>query len=86
MSEARTEDRLGRLEEAEDALERYVHANSSSVQGFVRLALVRRRRGDEVGSRKALDEARSTWSVVPRYKRRAEIGWWLRAQIARVGL
>jgi predicted Zn-dependent protease len=75
---------LGRLEEAEDALERYVSANSSSVQGFVRLSEVRRRRGDHEGARKALTEALATWSVVPGYRRRAEIGWWMRAQLARL--
>jgi predicted Zn-dependent protease len=75
---------LGRLEEAEDALERYVHANSSSVQGFARLSDVRRRRGDREGARKALGEALATWSQVPGYRRRAELGWWLRAQLARL--
>src|SRR5579883_857273 len=36
--------KLDRAEEAEDALERYVKVNSSSVEGFARLAMVRRRR------------------------------------------
>lgn len=75
---------LERFEEAEDALERYVSSNSSSVQGFVRLAEVRRRRGDREGASKALGEALSTWSQVPGYRRRTELGWWLRAQLARL--
>src|SRR5689334_23044257 len=41
---------LGRLEEAEDALERYTSVSSSSMQGWVRLAGVRRRRGDAKGA------------------------------------
>src|SRR6185312_10275559 len=52
--------RLGKLEEAEDALERYTSANSSSVQGFVRLADVRERRGDKAGAKKAVGEALDT--------------------------
>jgi predicted Zn-dependent protease len=76
--------RLGRLEEAEDALDRYVDSNSSSLQGWVRLAEVRRRRGDREGSRKALREAFDTWSQLPGYKRRLEVGWWLRAWGARL--
>jgi predicted Zn-dependent protease len=75
---------LERLEEAEDALERYVRFNSSSIQGLVRLAEVRRRHGDRPGTRKALDEALSTWSQLPRFRRRSELGWWLRAHVARL--
>lgn len=84
LAAAEALEKLGRLEEAEDALERYVHSNSSSVQGFVLLADVRRRRGDREGAEKALHEALSTWSQVPGYRRRAELGWWLRAQLARL--
>jgi predicted Zn-dependent protease len=76
--------RLGRLEEAEDALERYVDRNSSSMQGHVRLAIVRKERGDGEGAKKALAEALATWGQLPSYKRRAEFNWWLRAQLARV--
>jgi predicted Zn-dependent protease len=74
---------LDRLEEAEDALERYTSTNSSSLQGFVRLADVRKRRGDAKGAKAALSEALSTWGQIPAYKRRAELGWWVRALIAR---
>lgn len=76
--------KLGRYEEAEDSLERYVEANSSSVQGFTKLAFVRKRRQDQDGARRALREALDTWSAVPGYKKRKELGWWLRAQLARV--
>lgn len=76
---------LDRLEEAEDALERYVSSNSSSLQGYVRLSQVRKRRGDGVGAQKALHEAFDTWSQLPGYRRRKEVGWWLRAWAARLG-
>jgi predicted Zn-dependent protease len=75
---------LGRLEEAEDALDRYTSMNSSSLQGWVRLADVRKRRGDKTGAAEALKEALATWKQVPGYRRRGEFGWWLRAQWARL--
>jgi tetratricopeptide (TPR) repeat protein len=78
--------RLGRLEEAEDAFERYTTTNSSSVEGFTKLALVRRARGDAPGTTSALDEAIRTFWQVPAYKRRQDVGWWLRAHLARLGL
>jgi predicted Zn-dependent protease len=75
---------LGRLDEAEDALERYSSTNSSSLQGYVWLAHVRKRRGDTKGAHAALREALDTWAQLPRYRRRRELGWWFRAQLARV--
>lgn len=75
---------LDRHEEAEDAYERYVDFNSSSVEGFTKLAIVRRRRGEPKAARQALDEALRTWTLLPRFKRRKEVGWWLRAQAARL--
>ena len=75
---------LRRLEEAEDALERYIAMNSSSLEGHVRLATARRDRGDRDGAREALEEALSTWSQMPPYKRRSQVGWWLRAQVYRI--
>jgi predicted Zn-dependent protease len=75
---------LGRFEEAEDALDRYVRSNSSSLQGYVRLAEVRKARGDRQGARRALGEALDTWAQIPGYRRRKELGWWLRAWVARL--
>ena len=75
---------LDRDEEAEDAYERYVDFNSSSVEGYTKLAIVRRRRGQSETARQALDEALRTWRLLPRFKRRKEVAWWLRAQAARL--
>ena len=75
---------LGRLAEAEDSLERFAEVNHSSIQGFTRLALVRRRRGDRERARQALDEALTTWGQIPGFVRRRELGWWLRAQVLRL--
>jgi predicted Zn-dependent protease len=76
--------KLDRLEEAEDALDRYVASNSSSLQGYVRLAEVHSRRGNKEASKKALREALDTFAQLPAYRRRVELGWWLRAWIARL--
>jgi predicted Zn-dependent protease len=76
--------KLGILEEAADALHRYTHANTSSVEGRVRLALLERRRGDRNAAKEALREALSTWRQVPGYRRRKELRWWFRAQWARL--
>ncbi len=78
--------KLDRAEEAEDALERYVKVNSSSVEGFARLAMVRRRRADADGARRAIAEALSTYAQVPPgYRRRKELRWWFRAHLLRLG-
>jgi tetratricopeptide (TPR) repeat protein len=74
---------LERFEEAEDALDRFLLANSSSVQGFVMLARVRRARGDHEGAAAAIDEALATWAQIPGYRRRKELIWYLRARLAK---
>lgn len=76
--------KLDRLEEAEDALDRYTGVSSSSMQGWVRLADVRKRRGDKEGSEEAIREALETWKQVPGFRRRGELGWWLKAVWARM--
>ncbi|WP_394824762.1 tetratricopeptide repeat protein [Pendulispora albinea] len=76
--------KLSRFEEAEDALERYMGSNSSSVQGWLKLALVRNQRRNNDGAKRALREAFTTWSQLPRYKRRQEFGWWLQAVVTRI--
>jgi predicted Zn-dependent protease len=77
---------LDRAPEAEDALNRYVAINKSSVEGRVRLAVARRRQRDKSGADAAMREALETFAQVPRFRRRAELRWWLRAKLMRVGL
>jgi tetratricopeptide (TPR) repeat protein len=75
---------LNRLEEAEDAAERFVSANGSSMQGYVVLADIRMRREDRAGARKALDEALETWRQLPSfYKRRGGLRFWLEVHAKR---
>lgn len=75
---------LGRDEEAEDAYERYVDSNSSSIEGHLKLARTRRRRGNRDGAKRALQEALDTFGQLPSFRRRQQLGWWLRAQVARL--
>lgn len=78
--------KLGRYAEAEDAYERYLRANSSSIEGFTKLARARGCLGDAERARAALDEGLRTFWQLPGFKRRQEIGWWLRAHAARLRL
>jgi tetratricopeptide (TPR) repeat protein len=76
--------RLGRDEEAEDAYERFVDANGSSIEGHLKLAQTRRRRSDREGAQRAHREALDTFAQLPAHHRRRQLGWWLRAQLARL--
>jgi tetratricopeptide (TPR) repeat protein len=75
-------ERLGRDGQAEEALMMSASTNSSTLEPLVRLARLRRKRGDEAGADRAVAEARSTWSALPSFARRRQIGWRLRAMIA----
>ncbi len=75
---------LDRGAEAEDSLLRYLKINASSVEGWVRLARLRRAQGDKDGARAALQGAMEAFEQNPRFRRRKELGWYLRAMIARV--
>jgi tetratricopeptide (TPR) repeat protein len=75
--------KLDRLDEAIDAYERYVKINSSSLEGFCKLARARERHGDDAGARRARAEALDTYRVLPRFQRRRQLWWWLRARLGR---
>ena len=78
--------RLDRLEEAEDALERFVEKNGSSIGTYVQLARVRSSRGDRDGAREALREAVATWGQIPGFAKRREVFHWLHAHALRAWL
>jgi tetratricopeptide (TPR) repeat protein len=71
---------VGRREEAIEAYERFLKINTSSLEGYCKLARVRRKHGDDAGADKACREAVETYRVLPRYQRRQQLGWWLRAK------
>jgi tetratricopeptide (TPR) repeat protein len=78
LSTATALERLGRLEQAEQALEMSVSCNSSALEPLLRLASVRRERGDAKGARAAVEEARRTWGQLPPFMRRKQLGWGIR--------
>jgi tetratricopeptide (TPR) repeat protein len=74
--------KLGRLDEAIDAFERYVKINTSSLEGLCKLARARAQNRDDAGARRARSEALDTYRVLPRYQRRRQFVWWVRARLA----
>jgi tetratricopeptide (TPR) repeat protein len=70
---------LGRWDDADDALERYVRINSSSMEGQVKRVRVCNARNDREGARKAVAELRHVWRTLPAYQRRRQLGWYLRS-------
>lgn len=78
--------RLGRWEEAEDAIERFIGQNQSSVEAYVKLARARSQRKDADGTTRALHEAKSTWRVLPGFMQRRQFRWFLEAVVAPIWL
>ena len=74
-------ERLGRDEQAEEALTMAASTNTSTLEPHVRLARVRRRRGDEKGASEAIRHARRTFSELPSFLKRRQLGWWARTLI-----
>jgi tetratricopeptide (TPR) repeat protein len=72
-------ERLGRLPQAEEALEVSTSFNTSSLEPLVRLSRVRKRQGNADGSREALREARRTWGQLPGFMKRKQLGLYVRA-------
>jgi tetratricopeptide (TPR) repeat protein len=73
---------VGRLDEAIDAYERYIKINTSSLEGYCKLASAREKNRDVDGARRARAEALATYRVLPRYQRRRQFTWWLKARFA----
>jgi tetratricopeptide (TPR) repeat protein len=73
---------LGRVDEALEAFERYTRINTSSLEGYCKLARARERKGDADGARRARAEALDTYRVLPRFQRRRQMMWWVRAKLA----
>ncbi len=74
--------KLGRWEEAEDSLDRFISQNQSSVEAYVKLARARSKQKNDAGSQEAIVQAKQTWAVLPGFKRRHEWPWWLAALVS----
>jgi len=72
---------LERFDQAEQALESASTYNTSILEPFVRLARVRRRKGDTAGADAASQEARRTFTQLPAFMKRRQSGWWLRSWV-----
>ncbi|HSO37129.1 MAG TPA: tetratricopeptide repeat protein [Labilithrix sp.] len=74
--------KLGRWEEAEDSLGRFLTKNTSSVEAYVKLARARAKQKDEEGSKEAIGQAKHTWGVLPSFMRRHQWPWFAAALFA----
>ena len=72
---------VNRLDEGIEAYERYVKINTSSLEGYLKLARARHRHGDDKGAEAARKEALDTYRVLPPFQRRKQLLWWLRAKL-----
>ena len=77
---------LSRHEQAIDAYDRFLEKNSSSIEGHVKVALAHQRVGEEREAEEAIREALGTWSAIPGYAKRRQLGWMARALYYRVML
>lgn len=71
----------GHLDDAQDAYERAIEINSSSVEGRYKLAELQRRMGDREGAHRLLDDALTTYRHLPAFLRRQHLGWYARARL-----
>ena len=74
-------ERLGRLDQAEEALMMASSTSSSLLEPLVRLAQLRKKRDDRRGADKALADARETFSALPGFMRRKQLVWRIRAML-----
>ena len=71
-------EQLARWKDTEEALEHFLATNGSTLEGWVRLARIRRMRSDHAAADAALRSARELYASLPRFQRRGQLGWYLR--------
>ena len=76
--------KTGRFDEAIDAYDRFLSVNSSSIEGHVKKARAHAKTNEPEASKREIKEALWTWNQIPGFQKRAQFGWWLRAQLARI--
>ena len=75
---------LGRFDESIDAYDRFLSVNTSSIEGHVKKARAHAKANEADAAKRDIQEALSIWQQIPGFQRRAQFGWWLRAQLARL--
>ncbi len=70
-----------RFDEAVEAYERHVRINSSSLEGMCKLASLGDRANDAAAARRWRREALDSYRALPRFQRRKQTLWWLRAKL-----
>ena len=76
---------LKRWSDAEDALERFIEIQKSSVEAWYKLARVRAAAADTAGAAKALLKAREAYEGTPGFHKRLYFGWYVRARLRSLG-
>lgn len=72
---------LRRWDDAEDALDRHLKVNYSSIEGLYKRVAVRKARRDADGLASARRELREAWRTLPSFQRRHQLGWYLRSLV-----
>ncbi|MBN8612888.1 MAG: tetratricopeptide repeat protein [Deltaproteobacteria bacterium] len=75
---------LGKVEEAIDAYDRFLSINTSSIEGHVKKARAHAAADEKPAAKGEIDQALRVWAQIPGFQRRNQLGWWLRAHVARV--
>jgi tetratricopeptide (TPR) repeat protein len=73
---------LRRWDDAEDALDRHLKINHSSIEGLFKRVAIRKARRDADGLARARQELRDAWRTLPSFQRRNQLGWYLRSLVA----
>jgi tetratricopeptide (TPR) repeat protein len=73
---------LGRIDDAVEAYQRAMKINTSSLEGYAKLAHALEKKPDLEAAQRVRREALETYKVLPAYQRRNQLGWWLRAKLA----
>ncbi|HTR50435.1 MAG TPA: tetratricopeptide repeat protein [Kofleriaceae bacterium] len=68
------------LDDAKEAYRRYVKINTSSLEGYCKLAAVCERAKDHDAAKKWRQEALDTYRALPGFQRRKQLRWWLAAR------
>jgi tetratricopeptide (TPR) repeat protein len=73
---------VGRLDDARETYQRYTRLNTSSLEGYCKLAATCERAKDADSAKKWRQEALDTYRALPGFQRRKQLVWWVRARLA----